>query len=70
MEEVNSKSADGEWGHRLLRGHRTVLSPLFLEKNQTVLWRTAACLKALAAPTQGTCTLDMQGESVLPFCTD
>lgn len=52
MEEVSSKSADGGWGHRLLWGHGTVLSPLFLEKNQTVLWRTAARLKALAAPTQ------------------
>lgn len=42
----------------LLWGHWAVLSPLFLEKNQTVPWRTAACLTVLAAPTQCTCTSD------------
>lgn len=49
----------------LLRGHWEVLSPLFLEKKQTVPWRTAVCLTALAAPTQWTCTLDKQREAVI-----
>ena len=61
MEEVSSKSADGEWGHKLLWGHGTVLSPLFLEKNQTVLWRTTACLVALAVRTLCSCALDTKG---------
>lgn len=55
------KSADRVWGHSILWGHCAALSFLCLEKNQTVLRRTAACLKALAVSTLRSCALDTNG---------